>query len=309
MDTFFKVPDCKKIRVIIDSDANCECDDQYAIVHALKSPKIDVCGIIAAQYGMQEAASMMQSYDEIVKLCRIMDVPESLVYQGAALPLEDSSCAGNSNGIAFMIDEALKEDTRPLFILCQGALTNVASAILKCPRICKKMQLICVGGINYPKGGFEFNTLNDIHAFNAVMNSDVPVWMIPEEVYGTMQVGFYELLEKIYPYGDIGRYLVENTFRVNERMCRMISKTEAQDIYDYAVGFPAGESWSLGDSTALGLVLNGKCGKYQYVKAPNVCFDGTYTFSENAKQIRWYRSIDSRYILEDFFAKIKAYVK
>ena len=36
----FKVPEDKKINIIIDSDAKNEADDQYAIVHALLSPKI-----------------------------------------------------------------------------------------------------------------------------------------------------------------------------------------------------------------------------------------------------------------------------
>ncbi len=38
----FDVPDYKKIRVIIDTDAACEADDPFAIVHALLSPKLIV---------------------------------------------------------------------------------------------------------------------------------------------------------------------------------------------------------------------------------------------------------------------------
>ena len=37
-----KIPDEKKIRVIIDTDAACEADDPYAIVQALLSPKLIV---------------------------------------------------------------------------------------------------------------------------------------------------------------------------------------------------------------------------------------------------------------------------
>lgn len=35
----YKVPENKKMRVIIDTDAACEADDQYAIVHALMTQK------------------------------------------------------------------------------------------------------------------------------------------------------------------------------------------------------------------------------------------------------------------------------
>lgn len=41
----YKVPDYKKIRVIIDTDAACEADDPFAIVHVLLSPRIEVPGI------------------------------------------------------------------------------------------------------------------------------------------------------------------------------------------------------------------------------------------------------------------------
>ena len=42
-----KIPDYKKIRVIIDTDAACEADDPFAIAQALMSPKLIVKGILA----------------------------------------------------------------------------------------------------------------------------------------------------------------------------------------------------------------------------------------------------------------------
>lgn len=46
----FFVQERKKIRVILDTDAACEADDQYAIVHALLTPRFLVKGIIAEQF-------------------------------------------------------------------------------------------------------------------------------------------------------------------------------------------------------------------------------------------------------------------
>ena len=46
----FRIPDEKKIRVIIDTDASCEADDPFAIVHALMSPKLIVRGICAEHF-------------------------------------------------------------------------------------------------------------------------------------------------------------------------------------------------------------------------------------------------------------------
>ena len=46
----FSIPEDKKIRVIVDTDAACEADDPYAIVHALLSPKLIVKGIVAEHF-------------------------------------------------------------------------------------------------------------------------------------------------------------------------------------------------------------------------------------------------------------------
>lgn len=46
----YEVPDNSKIRLFIDSDAKNEADDQYAVMHFLLSPTIDIAGIGAAHF-------------------------------------------------------------------------------------------------------------------------------------------------------------------------------------------------------------------------------------------------------------------
>ena len=46
----YDVTEDKKVRVIIDTDAACEADDPFAIVHALLSPKLIVNGIGATHF-------------------------------------------------------------------------------------------------------------------------------------------------------------------------------------------------------------------------------------------------------------------
>ena len=41
-------------RVIINTDAKNEADDQYAIVHAVLTPSFDLHGIIPAHYGTRK---------------------------------------------------------------------------------------------------------------------------------------------------------------------------------------------------------------------------------------------------------------
>ena len=48
-------------RVIIDTDAKNEADDQYAIVHALLSPTLDVRGLVPAHFGTERSTTACSS--------------------------------------------------------------------------------------------------------------------------------------------------------------------------------------------------------------------------------------------------------
>ena len=49
----FEFPSDKRTRVIVNTDAKNEADDQFAIVHALLSPSLEIHGIIPAQFGIR----------------------------------------------------------------------------------------------------------------------------------------------------------------------------------------------------------------------------------------------------------------
>ena len=67
----------------------------------------------------------------------------------------------------------------------------------------------------------------------------------------------------------------------------------------------AGESWSLGDSPAVGVALEPNCGQYIVREAPIFNDDTTYRFEEGRPTIRVYTSINSRFNLEDFISKLQ----
>lgn len=212
------------------------------------------------------------------------DVP---VFYGVKWPLASEKAAPTAEGVEFIIEEAKKEGEPPLFVLCQGAITNVAAALNRCPEIARKFTCIWIGGGPYPSGGWEFNLTNDFHAANVVFQSALEVWQVPMDGYTRMQVGYAELQKKVMPCGKLGRYLFEEM--------QEVGKT-ADWIY--------GESWALGDSPAIGLALNPGCGRFVWKKAPLCDKEGNYT-KTTERDIRVYQDIDSRYILEDFFAKLQ----
>ena len=287
MDFCYEVPQNKLIRV---TDAACEADDPFAIAHALLCRKFDVKAIFAEQFGGPETTR--QSYEEINIILNAMgmNVPALMGEEGK---FSDAAERELSPAVKFLIQEALKEDDHPLFVLCLGALTNVAVAIREYPEIAKKMTVVWIGGqdLDAPNPDFrEFNSGNDVDGANFVLSSGVDLWLIPVNVYGTMHIGLAEIQRKIYPCGKIGQHLFENMVSFN------MSK--------YA-GWTAGESWSLGDSPAVGVALDQNCGKYVYREAPIIKEDTTYRFEKGRAQIRVYTSINSRFILEDFFAKLE----
>ena len=46
----FKVPEQKRVRMIVDTDCKNEADDQFALAHHLMTPMFDVVGINAAHF-------------------------------------------------------------------------------------------------------------------------------------------------------------------------------------------------------------------------------------------------------------------
>ena len=67
-------PEARK-RVIVNTDAKNEADDQYAIVHAVLTPSFELHGIIPARYGTRKTlVSLQESHDETIKLLRLMDL-------------------------------------------------------------------------------------------------------------------------------------------------------------------------------------------------------------------------------------------
>lgn len=288
------VPHDKKTRVIINTDAKAEADDQYAIVHALLTPSFDVRGVIAAHFGKEKSQrSMEESREEVDLLLRLTGLEGRIrADNGAPHALPDERTPVDSPGARLIISEALKGDDRPLYIAFCGPLTDMASALLLEPSIAlRDIRAIWIGGYTWPSGGPEYNLANDIHAANVVLQSKLELWQVPYNTYRQMPVSHAELLEKVYPHGDIGRYLVQQLLDFNDGKRRAI------------------EYRSLGDSPVVGLMLYPECGRFEWRPAPEIAPHMGYVHTGRHRPIKVYETIDSRFILEDFFAKIARFAR
>ena len=295
----FHVPENKRVRVVVHTDCKNEADDQYALAHHLMTPKFDVRGIIAGhfdgscrQYGPGNTEKA--SYDEILTVLDLMGLNGAYpVLHGAAHALADTATPIPSEGADFIIQEAMRDDERPLYIACQGAITDVASALLMQPEIAKRMTVIWVGGGDYPAGGNEFNLSMDIPAANVVFSSEVPVWQITKGLYKQFAVTLAELQKKVYPCGKLGKYLFEELIEVNEQASKA------------GIPWPHGELWGLGDQGTIAVLMEeAERVSYELIQAPTFLTDMSHSFENQNRQIRVYHTVDPRLVLEDFFAQL-----
>lgn len=302
----FQLPKEKLIRVIIDTDAKNEADDQFAIVHAMLSPKLDIRGFIAAHYGMRDEHGMEKSYSELENFFSVMGFEKNgQIYHGAPHALPSQSEPVRSEGAELIVREAMADDPAPLYVLFLGPLTDLASAYMIEPSIAGRLTAIWIGGGSYPKGGQEFNLGNDLIAANIIMRCPIDIWQVPKNVYEMMPVSMAELEDRVLPCGSIGNYL--------------FSQLEEYSRTDAAVKnhFRTGESWVLGDSPAVGLLLYEHRFEYELLPAPMILEDMSYaepaddhTINHSSPRlIRVYKRIDSRLILEDMYAKLRLFAK
>ncbi|TDF99501.1 nucleoside hydrolase [Paenibacillus piri] len=295
----FTVPKEQMIRVITNTDAKNEGDDQYAIVHTLLSPRFDNRGFIAAHFGdAKTKTSMEDSYKEIETIFDLMSIPKNgLIFRGATHSLKDETTPVPSEGAELIIREALSDDPRPLFVTFLGPLTDMASALLMEPRIADKLTVIWIGGGAYPNGGPEYNLHNDIHAANLVFKSKVPVWQVPRDVYQQVIVSIAELEHRVRPHREIGKYLFDQLVEYG------------QSVHAIRSSYRTGECWCLGDSPVVGLLLFEHAYHYDLVPAPQFTDDYKYIESPDNRPIRVYKHIDSRFIMEDFYAKLALFAE
>ncbi len=284
-------------RVIIDTDAKNEADDQYAIVHALLSPTLDVRGLVPAHFGTERSTdSMLESRAEIDLLLELMDLDGRItVANGAEAAIADEDTPLPSAGAELIIAESLlATGDEPLFVAFLGPLTDMASAIMMDPEIVDRdVVVVWIGGMGYGVDwsypAVEFNLRNDISAANVVFDSGMIVWQVPAPVYSMVSVGYAELEEKIGGTSRLADYLIGQLVEWN-------ATHHGEPI----------ESRSLGDSPAISLILNPRGGTFRTIPAPRFSREGGY-LPGSGHPIKVAETVDVRYLLEDMFAKIRKF--
>lgn len=282
-----------RIRIIICSDAKNEADDQYALVHAMLTNKFIIKGLVAGHF--RDHWTNHLSYAEMVKLAKLTNTyGEYPIVLGADQKLVNIKEYEVSAGTRLIIEEALKEDSLPLYVLNIGALTDLAVALLEEPKITSKMTAIWVGGGRYPKGSKECNLGNDLIAANYVFASELPLWQIPSNVYKTTLVSLAQLKLRVAPMGKLGNYLYEQLIT--------FMKTNAKEK-----SWINPECWVMGDSGAIGVLLEEQKSYYQEIIAPIFDEEHHYIYNQKNRKIRVYQQLNNYFVIEDMLSKIELF--
>lgn len=284
----FQFPDEAKLDVIVTFDTKSRSDDAYALTYALLSNRLNVLGIIATRFNQTGSVSQSRAAAEHIQSLLQDNTP---VYDG----FEDYFEEGIQNqelseGISFLIEKASQ---KPVTILCMTVLTDIALAIHKCPSIVPNLRIIWAGGGAYPKGAqYEPNIINDREAANYVLQSGAEFFQIPKNVYRMFNVSFSELFLKVKPYGELGEFLY------NLIIDRAMDKKRPLRTGCY---------WVLGNLSIIGAVLCDWNFCLEERPAPSFTRHCVYTDVGTHYKINVFKDIDTRFILEDFFAKVQIF--
>ena len=284
----YPVAEEKILRTVISADTANEADDPFAIAHALLTPILDVKAIIATHYGIdRHTDSMERSYVKTEKLLSVMHYPGNILLHGEKAPIRYHEAL--SEGTVRIVEEALSGD---LLILAFGPLSDIAAALRAEPSISSSLHVIWTGGGDYPDGGWEYNLFNDIEAASYVFSSGADIIQIPRLVYQRLTVSFSELYLRLGE-SETGEYLLSQLF---EHSLEPGPRTSA---------IRSGDSWILGDNATIGVLLSPRASSLKEINAPSFSPEGRYIYNERNGKIRIAERLDARFVLEDFFSKLR----
>src|SRR6516165_4122083 len=191
-------------RIIIDADPG--IDDAVAILLALAAAEeLEVLGVVAVAGNLPLTLTERNAR----RVCELGGRTDIAVYAGCGRPLlrplataerihgetardslllpEPTMAPRPQHGVDFLIDTLRSEAAGTVTLCALGPLTNIAMALVKTPDIAERIaELVVMGGTCSELGNVtpaaEFNIYVDPHAAAIVLDSGIPITMIPLDV-------------------------------------------------------------------------------------------------------------------------------
>lgn len=304
----------KKIKILIDTDANNELDDQHALAYAfLNNENFDIVGVTVNN--TYNGEGIQGHYDEALRIIQLFNLEDKIPLKKGAggsykeiAPNVFKPDFDGAEAIDFIIQEALKMKDEKLVLLPVGKLTNVTLAILKEPKIIDKIRVVWLGS-NYPDAG-EYNLDNDTTSVNPVIESGVEFEMV------TVRYGFPSGTAAVTVTLDDIQQNVKGKGPKAETSITGRHGGEFSNFGDYSVnlfehidmhGNPP--SRALFDMAAVAIVKNPQWAQKVEIPAPRLSGNGWIDRPENQHKIIIWENFNRDAIVEDFYRSLNQSIK
>ncbi len=297
LDESFRIkqlePPAGKVRMVLDTDTYNEIDDQFALAYAfLSKEKIQLEAVYAAPFKNNRSKSpadgMEKSYEEIERLLQLLGKSsEGFAFRGSDRYLESESIPVKSDAAYDLVKKAMESSPEnPLYVVPVGCITNVASAILIEPKIIENIVVVWLGGngLNWPHQK-EFNLMQDVKAARVVLNSGVPLVIMPcKPVVSHFHTTIPELTYFLKGKNKLSDFLYNN-------------------VIEYSHGQ---EAWSkvIWDVTAVAWLVNPSWINTDLIHSPVLTDQVTYSVDHSRHFIRMASSLNRDAIFRDMFSKL-----
>jgi inosine-uridine nucleoside N-ribohydrolase len=287
-------PPTGKVRAVLDTDTYNEIDDQFALVQMLLSPeRLDVEAIYAAPFHNSRSDGpghgMELSYQEILQLLeRVGRSAENFVFRGVQDYVGPKKDPLDAPAVDDLIARARAgSPDNPLYVVAIGAISNVASALLKAPEIIDRVVVVWLGGhaLEWPDS-IEFNLMQDVGGAQVLFDSGVPLVLVPcMGVVSHLHSTVPEIERYVEPHGSIGQFLA------------MRFKEYSDDHEGWAK-----EIW---DMAPVGWLLNPDWAPSVLVPTPILTDQMTWSIDRGRHAMRYVSHVHRNPIMKDFISKLR----
>lgn len=279
----------EKINVILDTDTYNEADDQFALSYLLKSQdRFNVEAITIAPYQHDNDLSIEEglekSYQEVLKICNWLNFnTQNKIFKGSTDYISNGYNEDN-DAVNKLIEIALKNEKT--YIIAIGAITNVALAIIKEPKIIDRLQVIWLGGHStLCVDNKDFNFRQDVQAVRTVFESKVNLTILPcKGVVSNLKTSIYEVEHYLKGKNELCNYLCERFY--NDGKHGIQTRRVIWDI------------------SAVAYLININWFETSKISCPNINKDTSYELNTNNHLITMVNYLDSDKIYEDLFRKL-----
>ena len=279
-----------KINLILDTDTYNECDDQFALSYLIKSKDLfNIEAITVAPYSHTKRDVKVKdgqelSYNEILKICNWLNFDtDNKVFKGSMDYIQNDYDEKN-DAVNKIIEIALKNNKT--YILGIGAITNIALAIKKEPKIVKKIEIIWLGGneLGY-NDNLEYNFRQDVEAVKIVFESKVKLTILPcKNIISELRIDINTLKKYLENKSELCNYLIERFYNDGYHGIQ-----ESRVIWDISV---------------IAYMINKKWFKTKQISCPNVRENTSYEVTNNKHNITFVTKLNRNKIYEDLFNKL-----